>query len=295
MAAEETLRRVGEAVASALGGGETPLPAETPPPTPEPQVDVVQSKKEQFIPAAAEKLQQFAEKITKGVPEAVKKIVRENERPRDARVLSVVSELVSMDEATLADPVSMRRVGERLLTIMADAGPGTPTGEEANKYLQRIIAEHGSLADLRARAQELQGRPGSAIDGLFDDLGHDELAGTALEEKLKKYKQFLRYDAGDMHDTHKISEYIAELKRDAYKDNIPERQVKEAVRRLQDVIGEKCAPPMRSFFEKEEKKSGFTPSLTAYMVFPASAPSRHFRIRESGKILKVFSTGNMAT
>ena len=99
MAAEETLRRVGEAVASALGGGETPLPAETPPPTPEPQVDVVQSKKEQFIPAAAEKLQQFAEKITKGVPEAVKKIVRENERPRDARVLSVVSELVSMDES----------------------------------------------------------------------------------------------------------------------------------------------------------------------------------------------------
>lgn len=244
MAGEEKLKRIGESVARALGGGEggpPVLPVEAPAPIGV-EVEPPKPEKKSFIAATTEKLTAFVEKVSKGVPEAAKKFVREGERPRDARVLSVVEELLDMDEAELADPASLRRVGEKLIHIIQEAGPRSETGREAKKYLSRITAEHKSLADLRHQAEAVIREGASSVDRLFDP-SRDDLAGTGLDEKLKEFQQLLRYDEGPLHDTHKISQYIEDIKKMGYKYNIPERQVSEAVRRLQAVIDETRGNP----------------------------------------------------
>lgn len=230
MAGEEKLKRIGEAIAKALGSeGQPPV-------SPEAVVEPPKPEKKSFIAASAEKLKEFSEKITKGTPEAVKKFVREGDRVQDARVLGVVHELLDMDEATLKDPAAMRRVGEKLLRIMDESGPGTDTTREAHTYLRRITAEHTSLGDLRLQGDVLSGW--SAVDRLYDPDGGDALAGSMVEGKLKAYQQMLRYDEGPLHDTHKIAEHIQKLKEEGLAKNIPPEQVKESVKRLTDVIRE---------------------------------------------------------
>ena len=97
MAGEEKLKHIGELVAKALSGeGSLQQPLVS--------GEVPSSQKKDFVAATTEKTQKFMEKVTRGVPEAAKKIVHEGESPRDARVLSVVEEIVDADEATLADP-----------------------------------------------------------------------------------------------------------------------------------------------------------------------------------------------
>lgn len=238
MAGEEKLKRIGEAVAAALGGGEggPPVPLVEALPPIEPGLETPKPEKKRFVAATAEKLKAFVEKVTKGVPEAAKKIVHEGERPHDARVLSVVEELLDMDEAALADPASMRRVGEKLLRIMDESGSGTDTAREAHKYLRRITAEHASLGDLRLQGDVLS--QWSAVDRLYDPDGGDQLAGSALEKDMKAYQQMLRYDEGKLHDTHKIAEHIQKIKEEGVAKGLPAEQVKESVRRLTDVIRE---------------------------------------------------------
>ncbi|MBI5620181.1 hypothetical protein HY949_00190 [Candidatus Gottesmanbacteria bacterium] len=235
MAGEETLKKVGEAVARALGGGDIPTPVEFPV-TPDMGELPVHPEKKSFVEAAAEKIKEFTEKVSKGVSETAKKFVKEGDRPRDARVLSVVQELIDAPEDVLADPAAMRRVGERLLRIMDESGPGMDTTREAHKYLRRITAEHTSLADLRLHGDVLS--QWSAVDRLYDAEGRDALEGTGLDEKLKAYQQMLRYDEGKLHDTHKIAEQIQKLKEEGVNRNIPPEQVKDAVRRLNNVIRE---------------------------------------------------------
>lgn len=235
MAGEETLKRVAQSVARALGGGDVPAEG-IPSGAPELGDLPVRPEKKSFVEAAGDKLKVLAERITKGVPEAAKKIVKEGDRPRDARVLSVVQEIIDAPEEVLADPAAMRRVGEKLLHIMDESGPGTDTAKEANKYLRRITAEHASLADLRLQGEVLS--QWSAVDRLYDVDGGDALAGSGLDEKLKAYQQMLRYDEGALHDTHKIAEHIQKLKEEGTTRNIPPEQVKESVRRLNDVIRE---------------------------------------------------------
>ncbi|MDP1722392.1 MAG: hypothetical protein Q8L37_04215 [Candidatus Gottesmanbacteria bacterium] len=234
MAGEETLKRVAESVARALGGG-GPEGA-VPPPTPEMAELPIRPERKNFVEAAAEKIKEFAEKLSKGVPETAKKFVKEGDRPRDARVLSVVQELIDAPEEVLADPTAMRAVGEKLLRIMDESGPGTDTSKEAHKYLRRITAEHQSLSDLRLHGDVLS--QWSAVDRLYDADGGDVLAGSALEEKMKSYQQMLRYDEGQFHDTHKIAEQIQKLKEEGVSRNIPPEQMKESVKRLTDVIRE---------------------------------------------------------
>lgn len=239
MAGEEKFKRIGEAVARVLGGEDQPavLPIEAPIPI-DAGVEPPKPEKKSFIAVTTEKLKSFAEKVSKGVPEAAKKIVHEGERPRDARVLSVVEELLDMDEAALADPAAMRPVGEKLIHIIQEAGSRSETGREAKKYLSRITTEHKSLADLRVQAQQLDASALSAVDRLFDDSGTDALAGTPIESSLRKYQQLLRYDEGELHDTHKVAGYIEDLKNEAYKQGYAEREVKKAIGRLSDVISE---------------------------------------------------------
>lgn len=231
MAGEETLKRVADSVARALesAGGGTPM-------APDMGELPIRPEKKNFIEAAAEKIKEFTEKLSKGVPETAKKFVKEGDRPRDARVLSVVQELIDAPEEVLADPTAMRRVGEKLLRIMDESGPGTDTTKEAHKYLRRITAEHASLADLRLQGDVLS--QWSAVDRLYDPDGGDVLVGSALEDKVKAYQQMLRYDEGKLHDTHKIAEQIQKLKEDSVARNLPPEQVKESVKRLTDVIRE---------------------------------------------------------
>lgn len=232
MAGEEKLKHIGEAIAKALGGeGQPPVLGDA-------IVEPPKPAKKDFVAATTEKLQKFMEKATKGIPEATKKFVREGDWPRDGRVLSVVEELLDMDEAALADPAAMRPVGEKLVHIIEESGPRSETGQEAKKYLSRITAEHKSIADLRGQVELLDQTPTSAVDRLFDDSGADLLAGTGLEEKLKSYQQMLRYDEGSLHDTHKIAGYIEDIKVEGIHKNIPAGKVKESVRRLQEVIQE---------------------------------------------------------
>ncbi len=232
MAGEEKLKHIGEAIAKALGSeGQPPV-------QPEVGVELPKPEKKSFVAASTEKLQKFMEKVAKGVPDAAKKIVHEGDRPRDGRVLSVVEELLDMDEAALADPAAMRPVGEKLVRIIEESGPRSDTGQEAKKYLSRITAEHRSLVDLRGQVEELDRHAANAVDRLFDDSGADPLAGTGLEEKLKSYQQMLRYDEGPLHDTHKIAEQIQKIKEEGVAKNIPQEQVKESVKRLTDVIRE---------------------------------------------------------
>lgn len=232
MAGEEKLKHIGEAIAKALGGeGQPPV-------SPDAAVEPPKLEKKDFVAATTEKLQKFMEKATKGIPEATKKFVREGDRPRDGRVLSVVEELLDMDEAALADPAAMRPVGEKLVHIIEESGPRSDTGQEAKKYLSRITAEHRSLADLRGQVELLDQTQTNAVDRLFDDSGADPLAGTGLEDKLRSYQQMLRYDEGPLHDTHKIAEHIQKIKEEGVAKNIPPEQVKESVRRLTDVIRE---------------------------------------------------------
>jgi hypothetical protein len=211
-----------------------------PPSAPEaPDAGVVvanSGNKKSFIEAAAEKLKELTEKISKGVPETAKKFVREGDRPRDARVLTVVRELIDAPEEVLADPAAMRRVGEKLLRIMDESGAGTDTAREAHTYLRRITTEHKSLSDLRLQGDALS--RWSAVDRLFDPEGADVLAGSGLEEKMKAYQQMLRYDEGRLHDTHKIAEQIQKIKEEGVARGLPVEQVKESVRRMTDVIQE---------------------------------------------------------
>ncbi|MEK7543630.1 MAG: hypothetical protein AAB557_02085 [Patescibacteria group bacterium] len=236
MAGEETLKRVAESVARALGSGDVPVEGAIPPGAHELGDLPIHPEKKSFVEAATDKLKALAERLTKGVPESTKKIVKEGDRPRDARVLSVVQEIIDAPEEVLADPAAMRRVGEKLLHIMDESGPGTDTAKEANKYLRRITAEHASLADLRLQGEVLS--QWSAVDRLYDADGGDALAGSGLDEKLKAYQQMLRYDEGALHDTHKIAEHIQKIKEEGVAKNLPPEQVKESVRRLTDVIRE---------------------------------------------------------
>lgn len=234
MAGEEKIKHIGEGVAKAFSGeGSLKQPIES--------GENPGAPKKDFVAATTEKLQTFMEKVTKGVPVEAKKIVHEGDRPRDARVLSVVEEIVNQNDETLADPIYMRQVGGKLLRVMEEAGPGSETAREANIYLQRIASEHKSLVDLRLQAEDLVRVDNSSIDHLSDSFEGDALAGTGLDEKLKEYQQMLRYDEGPLHDTHKISQYIEDIKKMGYTNNIPERQVGEAVRRLQAVIDETLA------------------------------------------------------
>lgn len=238
MAGEEKLKTIAEAVARALGSGEGQAPPMEAPAPPEVAFEAPKPAKKSFITATTEKLKAFAEKVTKGVPEAAKKIVHEGERPRDARLLSIVEEIVDADETALADPSYMRRVGEKLVYLMRDAGPVSETAREAYTYLRRITTEHKSLADLRFQAEAVLREGKTAVDRLFDPSQGDELVGTGLDEKLEEYQQMLRYDEGPLHNTHHIAQYVEEVKKEGLRRGIDTRQVKEAVRRLQDVITE---------------------------------------------------------
>lgn len=232
MAGEEKLKHIGEAIAKALGSeGHPPVLGDA-------VVEPPKPAKKDFVATTTEKVHRFKERVAKGVPDAAKKIVHEGELPRDARVLSIVEDIVDADESTIADSSAMRQAGEKLLRVMHEAGPGSETAREANVYLQRITSEHNSLMDLRVQAQEFARADKSSVDRLFDSSAGDALAGTGLEEKLKEYQQMLRYDEGPLHDTHKISQYIEEIKKMGYKYTIPEHQVGEAVKRLQAVIDE---------------------------------------------------------
>ena len=233
MAGEETLKRVAESVARALGGGG---PEGAMPPVTQEMTELpVRPERKSFVEAAAEKIKEFTEKLSKGTSETAKKFVKEGDRPRDARVLSVVQELIDAPEEVLADPTAMRRVGEKLLRIMDESGSGD-TAREAHKYLRRITAEHASLADLRLQGDVLS--QWSAVDRLYDPDGRDALTGSGLDEKLKAYQQMLRYDEGALHDTHKIAEHIQKIKEEGVARNIPSEQVKDSVKRLTDVIRE---------------------------------------------------------
>lgn len=238
MAGEEKIKHIGEAIAKALGGESAPPPPIEPQQPIESADGTPRPPKKDFLAASTEKLQKFMEKVTKGVPEAAKKFVHEGDRPRDARVLSVVEELLDMDEATLADPAAMRPVGERLVHIIEESGSRSATGQEAKKYLSRITAEHKGLADLRGQVEQLDQHAANAVDRIFDDSGTDELAGTPIESSLRKYQQLLRYDQGELHDTHKVAQYIEDLKGEAFLRGHPEQEVKKAVNRLNDVINE---------------------------------------------------------
>ena len=96
MAGEETLKRVAESVARALGGGG---PEGAMPPVTQEMTELpVRPERKSFVEAAAEKIKEFTEKLSKGTSETAKKFVKEGDRPRDARVLSVVQELIDAPE-----------------------------------------------------------------------------------------------------------------------------------------------------------------------------------------------------
>ncbi len=122
----------------------------------------------------------------------------------------------------------LRKVGIKI----AEFSQTHPDFDVPNWAVQHGISEVARTSMVPVPDQQ----PQDIVNQIFDETGADTLAGTRLEEPLQKYKQFLKYDIGELHDTHKISEYIQQIKEIGYKEGLPAEQVKTAVERLQSVI-----------------------------------------------------------
>jgi hypothetical protein len=249
MANEELLKRIQEAAKKAAES-KTPEQAPQPEVAPEPEI-----KPSSILEVAKEKLAQFGQKLKEGVPEAAKKIVGEaGEAPKDARVFAIVEGLLVADEAQLADPVFMRGVGEKLVGVIHETGYFSPTGREARKYLDRIVAEHGSLVDLRERAMvEIAGASGRQDDALepeeqqpedldpemtremkklYDETQPEPLRNTPLSEDLKNLQYRFRVDPGAAYDGRLIDEAVKRIVEKGHKEGLDEKLVQMAVDRV---------------------------------------------------------------
>ncbi|MBI4062649.1 hypothetical protein HY410_01890 [Candidatus Gottesmanbacteria bacterium] len=300
MAAEETLKQLGKLVEDAVSVGS----AEAPPPEIPPIAEAVEpppkrSGLESLVEATKQQLEVVAEKFKQATSETAKRIVGDPEKtplPRDARVLEVALELLNADEETVSDPKFLRPLAERLVSVAQESGVTSEAGREARRYLGHMVEVAPTLRDVALKASpEIRGGVDevSAVDDVFQGEG-DPLAGTPLEAELKKYKQLLRYDTGRRHDTHKISRYIDEIKEAAYKQGVPEEQVKDAVGRLQAVIEEtiwiqeETSPERGVYMRWEEIKHhpGADPEHKGEKPFPF----RSFRVGDL-KLLREGSEG----
>ncbi len=239
--ANETLAGLGKALEGAVvavGSAEAPPEPLAVEPALEPPR---RSGLESLVEATKKQLEAVAEKFKQATSETAKRIVGDPEKtplPRDERVLKIVEDLLMADEEMAADPAFLRQSAEKLVGVVQESGFNSVAGREARRYLHRVVLEAPQLQDLELSVYPaIAGGSPSAVEEIFSDSG-DPLAGTVLEAELKKYKQLLRYDTSDLHDTHKVARFIDEIKEIGYKQGLPEAQVKDAVGRLQRVITE---------------------------------------------------------
>lgn len=254
MANEELWKRMSEAAkkAAASQRGETPTPAPEPTQQTTPTEAQPQPDASGIIEASKEKLAEIAAKLAGNVPETAKRIVGDTkDLPKDARVLNIVEELLEVDESKLADPGYMRGVGEKLAGVIRETGYASATGREADKYLERIIAEHPSLEDLRFQIlPEISGgsglpeeEPSETLGGrdvelneevhrLYDDTVDTDLNDTPLAKELRDLQYRFRVDPGAAYDTRLTDEAVKRMVEIGKNEGLDERLVQKAVERV---------------------------------------------------------------
>lgn len=259
MANEELWKRISDAAKKtaesnpSVSNPEAALP-------PEPSATVMQSaestQKGDIIAVAKERLAQMGEKISGSIPESVKRIVgsQEEDLPTDARVFSIIESLLVVDEAKLNDPAFMRGVGEKLVGVIAEVGYTSPTGLEAQKFLNRIIAENPSLVDLQYRAiptisggsglseespANEEGEPKSELakqaEKLFTEEGVDPLTDTPFAKELKSLRYRLEVDPNAVYSDDKlIDNAIRRISESGEKEHVDPTLVRDAVGRVRE-------------------------------------------------------------
>lgn len=263
MANEELLKKMSEAARKAAGPAEA-SPAVQPEVAPEPSVEA--SPKTDVWGIAKERIAAFSQKVSEGLPNKASHIVGSvGEYPQDARVFEIVEGLFSASEEQLSDPEFMRGVAQKLVGVVNEAGYITPTGREANKYLNRIIADNSQLGYLRDEIKlpaVIQGGSGEveqqnnkskdvepeAVDdmldpemaaqvrALYDEPLEDKLKGTPLAYDLKELQYRLRVDPGVLFSDEHMTDRIAQkMVITGHKENLDPKIVREAVGRVREL------------------------------------------------------------
>jgi len=252
MASEELWKRISEAAkkAARVSGGEQPIsPPESATPTP----DAPQRDLSQVVEVAKEKIVDFTQKLKGSIPEAAKRIVgSEDDLPQDARVLSIVEVLLEAPDTQLADPAFMRKVGERLVGVIKESGYQSATGQEANKYLSRIVAEHPSLSDLSRKAMpEISGASGlpdaedqiegdalsdseltEEVERLYEGEADEDFKETPLANELKELQYRFRVDPGAAYDARLTDDAVRRMVEKGKREGLDEALVQKAVERV---------------------------------------------------------------
>ena len=248
----ETLASIGKTIENAARAL-APTESGPPPPPPPPESAVVieavgeapapkLSRLESLVEATKEQLEAVAEKFKEATSETARRIVGDPEKtplPRDARVLEVALELLGADEETASDPKFLRPLAERLAAVAQESGITSEAAREARRYLAHMVEVAPTLEDVALQAfPEIQGGIGesSAAERVYQGAD-DPLSGT-LGGILEEAQKYIGYDTGELHDTHKIADFIDKIKRAGIKDNLPQEHVREAIRRLRNVIAE---------------------------------------------------------
>jgi len=266
MANEELFKRLSEAAKKAAEGSVPQKPPEPPPqpeapPPPEPPKQVVneQAPKRVSQEVPKERFESLAARLKEAIPEAAKRIVSsEEDLPRDERVFGVIEALLYADESQLSDPEFMRGVGERLVTIVHEEGPTSPTAVEARKYLRKIVAEHPSLTDLQieavpviqggmdapadqepeANAQEsaVDRDPelANAVRQLYDDAADADIKDTPIAQDLQELQYRFRVDPGAAYDQRLTDEAVRRIVDKGRREGVNERVVQAAVERIRN-------------------------------------------------------------
>ncbi len=258
MAGEELSRRIAEAAKKAAEQA-TQQKAEQPQPVENAPTENAAPNDVHEVPA--ERMVEFTNKVTQGVPEAAQKIIGAGEYPKDERVFSIVESLLVADEAMLSDSAYMRTIGEKLATVVNETGYFSDTGVEARKYLNRIIAENPSLEDLRLRAMpEVSGVSGlqdqpeelsgvtdpeykEVVKQLYDEPNESILKDTSIGKELQNLQFRLEVDPNSLfRDQHMIDGVVTRMVIAGQKDGLDAKIVREGVNRaraLEAWVGER--------------------------------------------------------
>jgi hypothetical protein len=265
MANEELFKRLGQVARKEMGSEPPSAPPVESAPQPETPPTESKPKISEFLQASKEQLAEFAKKISEGIPDAAKRIVgAEGEQPQDARVFAIVEGLLTADEAQLSDPTFLRGVGEKLVGVVAESGYTSASGMEARRYLNRIVAEHPSLTDLKTRSESLmppisggsglpEEEPQEAVEpgeerpltpqeemrqevaGLYDKSGADPLNDTPLARELQALQFRLEVDPDAIYrDPKLVDDTIKRIVEHGQKDGVDPNKVREATARVRD-------------------------------------------------------------
>ncbi|MBI4029475.1 MAG: hypothetical protein HY376_03880 [Candidatus Blackburnbacteria bacterium] len=208
-------------------------------------------KEAAFIQAPQEMVDTFKQKLEQRADSKLVKQIKQRTQPRDQRVVSILNELLTVEESNKDYPhkveAAARRLKDLALEFMSTkaiyvAEGGEVVAQDARRCLRELMEAYpeykGKLEPLMLEAHPtIKGGaptpPAPEVYNEADPTKETVITHPDLIQKLKDINYNLRINARYREDTHRLNNDVQEISK---LKGIPEDQVEEAIKRVNILI-----------------------------------------------------------